>query len=1050
MALKHSDYTIAWICALPLEMAAAKTMLDAIHPPPTQPETDHNVYTLGSVSGHNVAIACLPSGVYGTTSAAIVLAHMLPTFLSLRFALMVGIGGGVPSKKDIRLGDVVVSMPAEGFGGVIQYDYGKTLSDGKLHRTGSLNKPPHYLLTAMSKIRCDFISDELTIKTDISKEHLENQKIHKQFLRPAEDQLFMSSYIHRNDNPDCSQCDLSHLMTRPPRESVEPMVHYGLIASGNRVMRDAKTRDAIAKDIDILCFEMEAAGLMDQLPCLVIRGICDYSDSHKNKTWQGYASLTAAAYAKLLLEVLPQTQGYQLMKEEDFTREEEACLQGLFVTDPVEDKSSLNRRKGDRAKGTCEWILETEELRRWLGDLEEDHDERASDILWLHGYPGTGKSTIAMAMADQIPKQYSFANRDKVLAYFFCDSSAEKQRTAISVLRGLLYHLIQQCPWLIKCALPKFLHRKEALFLSFDALWSIFLEIAKSSSSGIYCIIDALDECERDSQEILLGQISQTFPARRKEGVSSRHPRILITSRPYDEIRQSLSNFRCKDLATYSALKNDLALMIHEKVADLTRRKSYPPRVVKEVSQILEQKAEGTFLWVGIACSELAQPQIQARNTIKALQKMPRGLNSMYKQLLSAALAYSDDDDDDDRANILLMLKVVTTARRPLSVRELADMCQLYSDYDESTRFQFTMDDIGRCRLMIIVQDERVQLLHKSVNDFLVKERRAFDVKPSHAELADRCIINLLNESSRGAIFEYAVTYWPEHTKLAADAFTVMKHHELFFEPRSPTWELWAIQYNSQNRWLSRPLDEGFSVLHAAARWDVVPLLTWAFAKGSGLSLAETPYDDQLFQTVTGITPLEEAARSGSIRITEEVVMAAARNQGDGKRIMKLLLDQQGDHIQITEDVVTAAAGNKGDGQGIMALLLDRQGDQIQVTKEVVMAAARNQGDGKRIMKLLLDQQGDHIRITEDVVRAAAGNKGHGQGIMALLLGQQGDHIQITEELFSLTDEATRFRLRKMWSALQPGTGDMEKILWHSSLTSKETSSMLQKTQSRE
>jgi nucleoside phosphorylase len=70
-------------------------------------------------------------------------------------------------------------------------------------------------------------------------------------------------------------------------------------------MKDGQTRDRLAQQFGILCFEMEAAGLMNQLPSLVIRGICDYSDSHKSKNWQGYAALTAAAYGKLLLSVVP-------------------------------------------------------------------------------------------------------------------------------------------------------------------------------------------------------------------------------------------------------------------------------------------------------------------------------------------------------------------------------------------------------------------------------------------------------------------------------------------------------------------------------------------------------------------------------------------------------------------------------------------------------------------------------------------------------------------------------------------------------------------------
>jgi nucleoside phosphorylase len=82
------------------------------------------------------------------------------------------------------------------------------------------------------------------------------------------------------------------------------VVHYGLIASGNQVMRHGGTRDRLRRELDVLCFEMEAAGLMDRFPCLVIRGICDYADSHKNKCWQAYAAATAAAYAKELLGVI--------------------------------------------------------------------------------------------------------------------------------------------------------------------------------------------------------------------------------------------------------------------------------------------------------------------------------------------------------------------------------------------------------------------------------------------------------------------------------------------------------------------------------------------------------------------------------------------------------------------------------------------------------------------------------------------------------------------------------------------------------------------------
>lgn len=304
MSYSRDDYTVAWICALPLEMTAAKLMLEKVHALLPQLETDYNTYTLGSVGGHNVVVACLPSGVYGTTSAAIVLAHMLSTFPSLRFALMVGIGGGVPKSNDIRLGDVVVSLPSGASGGVVQYDYGKALRDGSFQRTGSLNKPPRYLLTAVSQIRSD---PETSLEKTVKEAHQKSESIRKEFSRPSKDWLFEATYDHNSMNLDCSTCDQTQLVDRRLRESGEPLVHYGLIASGNQVIKNAQLRDSIAQKTGILCFEMEAAGLMDQLPCLVIRGICDYCDSHKHKEWQGYGALTAAAYAAHLLHAVPVT-----------------------------------------------------------------------------------------------------------------------------------------------------------------------------------------------------------------------------------------------------------------------------------------------------------------------------------------------------------------------------------------------------------------------------------------------------------------------------------------------------------------------------------------------------------------------------------------------------------------------------------------------------------------------------------------------------------------------------------------------------------------------
>ncbi|KAB8240063.1 purine and uridine phosphorylase [Aspergillus flavus] len=379
MVFTRDDYTVAWICALPLEMAAAKAMLDEVHPPLPQPGTDHNVYILGSVSSHNVVVAPLPSGVYGTISASTVVSHMVSTYPNIRFGLMVGIGGGVPSQSaDIRLGDVVISKPTATSSGVIQYDYGKTLLDGRFQHTGSLNKPPSVLLKAMSQLESAYMTGKRPVSKILIDIQHKCEEMREKFSRPKDDWLFRSTYNHKDSGHNCSACDHTQLVYRPERITDGPYFHYGLIASGDQVMKDAKTRDSIAQDLDILCFEMEAAGLMDELPSLAIRGICDYCDSHKNKQWQGYAALAAAAYAKALLSVVPT---YCYKKESYKSR------QPVWV---------VPFGRNPRFVGREEEITRTEEL-----IVQQDGPGKVA----ICGLGGVGKTQIALELAYRMRKR---------------------------------------------------------------------------------------------------------------------------------------------------------------------------------------------------------------------------------------------------------------------------------------------------------------------------------------------------------------------------------------------------------------------------------------------------------------------------------------------------------------------------------------------------------------------------------------------------------------------------------------------------------------------
>ncbi|EED16135.1 kinesin, putative [Talaromyces stipitatus ATCC 10500] len=414
MSLTHNSYKVAWICALPLEAAAARVMLDKTHSPLPKPSTDSNAYELGELNGHYIVIACLPAGVYGTVSAAAVVSRMHSTFPSLQYGLMVGIGGGVPGENnDIRLGDIVVSKPVGKYSGVIQYDYGKAVQGGQFEPTGTLNKPPQALLTHISQLQAKIMTgDQEDVSKIVWKVLERNPEMKDRFAPPEQhmDFLFHSSYHHADKEDTCGKCDKDKLVKRQPRATRTPYIHYGLIASGDQVMKDSEIRDRLAQQHGILCFEMEAAGLMDELPTLAIRGICDYCDSHKQKQWQGYAALTAAAYTKLLLLGIPNNRS-------DIDLVTSSKIQHWIV--------SLARNL--KFVGRQEEIVKLEEL-----IMAQDRPRRIA----ITGLGGVGKTQVALELA------YRIRDRDKECSVFWipCTSRAMIEQMFLHIAQKLGLH----------------------------------------------------------------------------------------------------------------------------------------------------------------------------------------------------------------------------------------------------------------------------------------------------------------------------------------------------------------------------------------------------------------------------------------------------------------------------------------------------------------------------------------------------------------------------------------------------------------------------------
>ncbi|KAE8364037.1 nucleoside phosphorylase domain-containing protein [Aspergillus caelatus] len=286
----NDEYTVRWISALNEELMVAMAMLDEEHGrPQSTPRDDTNAYHLGKIGEHNVAMACLSGAQLDTGPAAIVAENMRRTFKNIRFAFLVGIGGGVPNKKkDIRLGDVVASYPT-----------GPTpeLKDW-------FCAPPRKILAAVDLLKAYHARPKKPVNNMLSIV----EELGEEYAYPEEDValdlLYQADYEHGPEAEACDFCDRKALIPRNTRKlQYRPYVHYGIIASGNMVIKSGIERDKIDQRYEnsIFCFEMEAAVLMNKFPCLVIRGISDYSDSHKNDQWRKRAIAVASAYAKELL-----------------------------------------------------------------------------------------------------------------------------------------------------------------------------------------------------------------------------------------------------------------------------------------------------------------------------------------------------------------------------------------------------------------------------------------------------------------------------------------------------------------------------------------------------------------------------------------------------------------------------------------------------------------------------------------------------------------------------------------------------------------------------
>ncbi|KAL4794672.1 Pfs, NB-ARC and TPR domain protein [Aspergillus venezuelensis] len=331
--LRPDDFEVAIICALPLGANAVLSAFDHLWDFGSTYKfkmaiNDFNFYSVGVMSGRNVILAHPPHP--GKATAATTAAACAMSFKNIKLALVVGVCGVVPftqENEEILLGDVIISK------GVIQYDNGRQLSDSfsrKIDVEASLGRPNARVGSFMAALETPYYRSSIQAKINQFLEDMDNSGMLNCYPGPAEDKLYESSYSHKHhdttsrrckvctscqqgDDPVCNEaihlscrgtgCEDTRLVQRSRQnQKHRPVPHIGLIASGDSVIKSSAHRDQLARKENVIAFEMEGAGVWDAMACVIIKGACDYADSHKNKLWQEYAATTAAACAKAFIQ----------------------------------------------------------------------------------------------------------------------------------------------------------------------------------------------------------------------------------------------------------------------------------------------------------------------------------------------------------------------------------------------------------------------------------------------------------------------------------------------------------------------------------------------------------------------------------------------------------------------------------------------------------------------------------------------------------------------------------------------------------------------------
>ncbi|KAH0537351.1 hypothetical protein FGG08_005830 [Glutinoglossum americanum] len=818
------DFEIAIICALQVERDAVEALLDEVYETDgfsyRKSSEDPNTYTTGRVGEHHVVLAYIPG--MGKASSAAVASSIRISFKGIKVGIVVGICGGAPRATDgteIFLGDVIISEAA------IQVDFGCQYPNKFIRKTtleDNLGQANPQIRSFLGKVSGWSAHKRLTDKTLIYSTALYKRDGFHNSRYPGieNDKLYPAYYQHKHQNSDscviCGQfqgygdevcetalnsscaelgCDDTILIPRNrTKDAWKPSIHFGRIASGDGVMKSGQHRDEIVASEKVIAFEMEGAGAWDYLPTVVIKGVCNYADSHKSEEWQRYAVTTAAACTKAFLEewrsedrpskrsTSPEISSSLSEErrlstsagEQSYSEDIKAmCLQSLSFL----NIDSHRRNIAPAHQNTCDWLFATAQFQQWQN---RDDFKSHNGVLWIKGKSGAGKSTLMKHAL--VHCQKSFPNH-AIAAYFFNARGDHLEKSPLGMLRSLLYQLIEQNPQFCSRFIPLFLDEQKNNGIHWqwhsNLLEHFLLEMmGRHQSQPMLLFVDALDECDESQVRDVVSFLEKLSSATIRSGTILN---ICLSSRHYPTI----------------CMEKKLELVVEKRVEHGQDIAIYVQDKLKKIDEGIErellEKAAGVFMWIILAIEMLNQKFDEGGIAAmrKTLSEMPGDLDEVFRTLL--------EKDNTRKYETILMLQWVLFSEHLLKPEELYFAVLAGTDGTESEdlgpwdQSKVTNQIIERfitttSRGLIEVRKgdtETVQFIHQSVNDFLLRNKRlqTLDlalvphvIGASHDRLASSCLcyVEMVKDSTPEKelvqsypFLEYASSYVLYHAEQA-------------------------------------------------------------------------------------------------------------------------------------------------------------------------------------------------------------------------------------------------------------------------------------------